>query len=120
MDRPGAAEDLEALRELLATPWPIVPASSVTGAGLAELGAQTFKALDIMRIYTKEPGRDADRARPFTLPRGSTVADLARTIHQDIAEGLKFARVWGASVFDGQSVGDAHVLEEGDVVEIHR
>jgi ribosome-interacting GTPase 1 len=73
-----------------------------------------------MRIYTKEPGRDPDRERPFTLPAGSTVGDLAATIHKDIAEKLKFARVWGRSVFDGQPVGDAHVLTEGDVVEIHR
>jgi ribosome-interacting GTPase 1 len=120
MDHEGSAGDLEALLELLEAPWSAVPVSSVTRVGLTELGARTFKALDIIRIYTKEPGRDADRDRPFTLPRGSTVSDLARTIHQDIAEGLKFARVWGASVFDGQSVGEAHVLEEGDVVEIHR
>jgi ribosome-interacting GTPase 1 len=120
MDRPGSDGDLDALRELLDTPWPIVAVSCVTRAGFDALGTLTFEALGIMRIYTKEPGKDADRRRPFTLPRGSTVGDLARTIHQDIAEALKFARVWGASVFDGQSVGEAHVLEEGDVVEIHR
>jgi hypothetical protein len=120
MDREGAEDDLEALAELLDTPWPTVPISSVTGAGLPELGARTFEALDIIRVYTKEPGREPDRDRPFTLHRGATVADLARTIHQDIAEELRFARVWGRSVFDGQSVGTAHPLEEGDVVEIHR
>jgi ribosome-interacting GTPase 1 len=120
MDREGAVGDLEALAELLATPWSIVPVSSVTRTGLPELGARTFDALDIIRVYTKEPGSEPDRDRPFTLARGSTVGDLARTIHQDIAEGLRFARVWGKTVFDGQSVGGAHVLEEGDVVEIHR
>ncbi len=120
MDRPRADEDLEALRELLEAPWPIAPVSSVTRAGLDTLGALTFEALDIMRIYTKEPGRDPDRSRPFTLPRASTVGDLARAIHQDIAAGLRYARVWGTGVFDGQSVGEAHVLAEGDVVEIHR
>lgn len=120
MDRRGAEGDLRALRELLETPWPVAPVSCVTRAGFDALGALTFAALDIMRIYTKEPGKEADRRRPFTLPRGSTVGDLARTIHQDIAEGLRFARVWGASVFDGQPVGEAHILEEGDVVEIHR
>jgi ribosome-interacting GTPase 1 len=83
------------------------------------LGKRTFTALDIIRIYTKEPKKEPDLARPFTLARGSTVGDLARTIHKDIAEGLKFARIWGPSVFDGQSVKEAHVLEEGDTVEIH-
>jgi ribosome-interacting GTPase 1 len=119
MDREGAEGDLEALRELLETPWPIVPVSSATGTGGDELGKQSFNALNIMRIYTKEPHDRADRERPFTLAKGSSVGDLARAIHQDIAQGFKFARVWGRSTFDGQSVKSAHVLQEGDVVEIH-
>lgn len=119
MDRQGAQGDLSALLELLDTPWPVIPVSTVTGAGLADLGHRSFEALDIIRVYTKEPKKEPDRDRPFTLARGSTVGDLARTIHKDIADGLKFARVWGPSTFDGQSVKDAHVLEEGDVVEIH-
>jgi len=119
MDRAGSKGDLEALQELLETPWPTVAVSCTSGAGLKELGQRTFAALDIIRIYSKEPGKQPDLARPFTLARGSTVGDLARTIHKDIAEGLKFARIWGPSVFDGQSVKQAHVLEEGDVVEIH-
>ena len=51
------------------------------------------------------------------VDRAST--DLARTIHKDIQENLKFARVWGQGVFDGQTVQQEHVLEEGDVVELH-
>ncbi len=119
MDREGAHEDLAAFHELLEVPWRTIPVSTVLGTGLEELGKNTFHALDIMRIYTKEPRKDADMERPFTLARGSTVGDLARHIHKDIADGLKFARVWGPSAFDGQSVHAAHVLEEGDVVEIH-
>jgi len=119
MDREGAAGDLEALHELLETDLPIVPVSTADGAGLDALARQTFDALDIMRIYTKQPGKEPDRERPFTLPRGSSVGELARVIHKDVADSLKFARVWGASLFDGQSVKAAHVLEEGDIVEIH-
>jgi ribosome-interacting GTPase 1 len=119
MDRPTAERDLGALRELLETPWPIAPVSAVTRAGFDQLGRQTFAALRIVRIYTKEPGKAPDRRRPFTLPAGSTVGDLARTIHHDIATHLKFARVWGRGAFAGQAVGEAHLLAEGDVVEIH-
>lgn len=57
--------------------------------------------------------------KPFTLPRGSTVETFAKAIHKEIAQGIKFARVWGPSAFDGQTVHEHHVLEEGDVVEIH-
>jgi ribosome-interacting GTPase 1 len=91
-----------------------------TGEAIEELGRATFEALGIMRVYSKEPRKDPDMTRPFTLPKGSTVQDLARAIHKDIAEEVKFARVWGPSAFDGQSVHEHHVLEEGDVVELHR
>ncbi len=120
MDRAGADGDLEALRQLLEVPWPIVPVSNVTRRGFDELGRRTFAALRVMRVYTKEPGKEPDRARPYTLPLGSTVADLARTIHNDVAATMKYAKLWGRSAFAGQSVGEAHVLVEGDVVEIHR
>lgn len=119
MDRPNAEGDLDVLRQLLETPWPIVPVSATTRGGFTELGRRTFAALGVMRIYTKEPGKDPDRERPFTLPLGSTVGDLAATIHNDIAQKLKHARVWGRGAFAGQAVGEAHVLVEGDVVEIH-
>lgn len=119
MDLPGAPGDLDALRELLETPWPHVAVSVKTEEGLAHLGSATFQALDIIRVYSKEPRKEADRSRPFTLPRGATVAELARAIHKEMADDLKFARVWGPSAYDGQSVHQSHVLEEGDVVELH-
>ncbi len=119
MDLDSAEGDLEAFRELVETNLPVVPVSTLEETGLTDLAGKTFDALGVMRIYAKQPGKDADREQPFTLPLGACVGDLARAIHKDVAEGFKFARVWGARVFDGQSVKAAHVLEEGDVVEIH-
>jgi uncharacterized protein len=118
MDRPGAREDLGVLDELLPLPWPRAAVSTVTGAGMAALGDRTFEALKVMRVYSKEPGHDPDMERPFTLPIGATVGDLARAIHGDLAEGLKFARVWGHAAFDGQRVNRDHALADGDVVEL--
>ena len=46
-----------------------------------------------------------------------TVLDVARLVHREIADKLKFARVWGKSVFDGQQCGPEHPVEDGDVVE---
>lgn len=119
MDKDGAEGDLEALDELLETDLPLIPVSTSASSGLEDLTQRTFEALDVIRIYSKQPGKEVDREQPFTLRRGSTVGDLAKAIHKDVAEGLRFARVWGVDVFDGQSVKAAHVLEEGDVVEIH-
>jgi ribosome-interacting GTPase 1 len=119
LDKPGVAESIDAMDELLDRCWPIVPVSSVTGAGLDALRQATFAAFDIVRVYTKEPGKSADRSAPFTLPRGATVADLAARIHKDLVAQMKFARVWGPSAFDGATVHKDHALAEGDVVEIH-
>jgi ribosome-interacting GTPase 1 len=68
--RPTAERDLGALRELHEVPWPLVPVSTVTRGGLGELSQRTFEALGIMRIHTKEPGKDPDRERPFTCRGG--------------------------------------------------
>jgi ribosome-interacting GTPase 1 len=119
LDKPGAGEDVSLLDELLEVPWPKVPVSNASGAGLELLGWKTFEALGILRVYSKQPGKPADREQPFTLPQGATVGDLARHIHKEIAERIKFARMWGGQVFDGQKVTSDHLLEEGDVVEIH-
>jgi hypothetical protein len=119
LDKPGVAEAIDVMDELLERRWPIVAVSSLTSAALGDLRKRTFEAFDIIRVYTKEPGKPADRSAPFTLPRGSTVADLATRIHKDLAATMKFARVWGTSAFDGAAVHKDHVLTEGDVVEIH-
>jgi ribosome-interacting GTPase 1 len=118
-DRAESAENLAILRELLDRPWPLRPVSAVDGSGLEALRRDTFTAMEVTRVYTKQPGKPPDLDQPFTLPRGSTVGQLARLIHKDLVQGLKFARIWGKGVFDGQTVQQAHVLADGDVVEIH-
>jgi ribosome-interacting GTPase 1 len=56
---------------------------------------------------------------PFTIPEGSTVMDLARVIHRELAEKLKAARIWGTGVYEGQSVQKNHVLQDKDIMELH-
>ena len=88
--------------------------------GLDELGDTLFAALDVIRVYTKEPGKRDPSQRPFTLNRGATVADLARNIHTDLERNFTFARVWSKRlVFSPQKVGVSFGLDDGDVVEIH-
>ena len=118
-DRPSASENLEILNELLEEPWPTISVSSLDGQGTDELAARTFEAMRVIRVYTKQPGKPPDRDQPFTLRTGATVGDLAQTIHKDLLQTLKFARVWGSSAFDGQTVQRDHILVDQDVVEIH-
>ena len=119
MDRPGAGENVEILDAILEKRWPLLPVSCVTGHGIEELKRRTFSDMEIMRVYTKQPGKPPDMGQPFTLQRGASVADLAERIHKEIREKLRFARIWGKGAFDGQTVQRDHVLSEGDVVEIH-
>jgi ribosome-interacting GTPase 1 len=119
LDREGGEDDLAIVDELLERRWPLVGVSVTTGRGIGELARRTFDALEIVRVYTKQPGKPADHQTPFTLPRGSTVGDLAAHVHKDLAASMKHARIWGPSAFDGQVVHADHVLVEGDVVEIH-
>jgi ribosome-interacting GTPase 1 len=119
LDAEGARERLEVLREWFAPRFSIVAVSAQTGEGLEMLRTETYHLLGVLRVYTKVPGKPADRTRPFTLPVGSTVLDLARAIHRDLEHSLKSARIWGTGVFDGQSVKRDHELHDGDLVELH-
>ena len=119
LDADGARDRLEVVREWFAPRFPITPVSALTGEGLESLRTATYHLLGVMRVYTKVPGRPADRSKPFTLPLGSTVLDLAREIHRDFEQSLKSARIWGTGVFDGQASKHDHELHDGDVVELH-
>lgn len=109
----------ELAREAAGADLPFFPVSAERGEGLDALRATLFALLERIRIYTKEPGKKPDRERPFVLPHGATVHDLALAVHKDVAGRLKYARIWGAARFDGQQVDREHVLTDGDVVELH-
>jgi len=113
------ADVFEDIKEYCEYPFEYVRISAVTGEGLDEFKAKVFELLDIIRVYTKKPGREADMTDPFTLARGSTVEYLAKAIHRELGEKLKSARVWGTGVHPGQNVQKTHVLNDKDVVELH-
>jgi ribosome-interacting GTPase 1 len=112
-------DEIEVLEELIEVRYPAISVSAKTGEGLDDIGPFLFRGLDIVRVYTKIPGHAAETDRPYTLFRGDTVADVARMVHRELAQSLKFARVWGSAKFDGQQVGKDHPVSDGDVLELH-
>ena len=118
--RPGAAERLDLLHELLPLDLPEYVISAQHGTGLEVLRTAIYESMDVVRVYSKLPSaKEADRQRPFTLRRGSTLLEMAGMVHKDFLDGLKFARVWGAAVHDGTQVKGDYVLHDQDVVELH-
>ena len=118
-DTPGAADRLEIMREMFESRFPIHVLDAESGDGLEEVRTALYRVLNVIRVYSKRPGKPADMASPFTLPVGGTVAQLAELVHRDFADKLKSARIWGTGVFDGQTVTREHVLHDKDVVELH-
>jgi ribosome-interacting GTPase 1 len=119
IDLPDADDRLAIVRELFGQRFAIHVISAEHGTGLQELRNAIYQFLNVIRVYTKQPGKPADLTSPFTCPAGSTLVEMAALVHRDFAEGLKSARIWGTGVYDGQSVKRNHVLHDKDVVELH-
>jgi ribosome-interacting GTPase 1 len=117
-DADGAQDRLDIVREMYGNRFPMHVIAAEHGTGLEELRSAIYEFLNVMRVYTKKPGKPADMTSPYALPIGSTVLDLAVAVHRDFEEKLKAAKVWGTGVFDGQSVTRDHELHEKDVVEL--
>lgn len=140
-DLPGAEMALAAASVRLAG-LTIVAVSTTTGQGLGELANVLWEMTGLMRVYSKQEdlrpsnngGKLQDRQhstgdtitgaptrRPFIIPRGSTVLELASHIHKELSEELDKAAVWGPSAkFPGQVVGKAHVLHDEDTVRLFK
>ncbi len=118
-DDENTDENLEIFRELLEDEWPLIAASTKTGRNLELLKQTLVKRLKIIRVYSKAPGKEPDLTAPFVLQEGSTVEDFAGKVHKDFVTKLKAVKVWGDAVYDGQMVQRDHILQDGDVVELH-
>ncbi len=112
-------EELELYLEVLGERFPVWTVSAITGQGLPELRAALFLFLDLIRVYTRVPGKAANFKSPFVVPVRTTITELADRIHHDLGKKFKFARVWGKETFEGQRVQREYLLQEGDIVEIH-
>ncbi len=97
---------------------PTIAVSAVSG-DLDGLKRKLFEILDVIRVYTKTPGGKPDMTDPIVLPEGSTLEQAATSIHKSFAQRMKFARIWGSGKHDGVMVSRDHVLQDGDIIELH-
>jgi ribosome-interacting GTPase 1 len=120
IDMPDAADRLEIVREMFGPRFEIHVIAAEQGTGLEELRLALYQFLNVIRVYTKQPGKPPDMTSPFTCPAGSTLVEMAALVHRDFADNLKSARIWGSGIFDGQTVKRDHILHDKDVVELHK
>ncbi|MBI4573242.1 MAG: TGS domain-containing protein [candidate division NC10 bacterium] len=119
VDAPSAEAALEIVQSYLGSRFPIHAVSAHSGRGLEPLRRLIYDGLKIVRVYSKPPGKEPSMQSPVVLRRGSTIVEMAGSIHKDFARQLKYARVWGGTKFSGQRVQRDYVVQEGDVIELH-
>ena len=98
--------------------------SVVLDLGLDILRQKIWRALGMVRIYTKKRSEKPDFEDPLILTMGRgglTVYHAILQIHKDLLNDFGSAYVWGKSCkFSPMRCGLSHTLADEDVVEIHK
>ena len=119
IDLPKARQNYIELRRQYHDQLPVVAISAKEGNGLENMKSEIYQILNIIRVYTKTPGNKPDFDDPIILEKGSTLEDAAADVHKDFLAKLKYARVWGSGKHDGVMVKRDHILQDGDIIELH-
>jgi len=119
VDLKEARENCRVFLDQFSPLYPLLCISAKEKSNLTEVPKEIFSVLDLIRVYTKAPGKNADLDDPVILSKGSSVFDFASQIHKDFTQKLKFARIWGQSKYSGQMVQRDHPLQDGDIIELH-
>jgi len=118
-DAKNAMDGYRAFEKQFGEGFPILPISAREGMNFEEIKKEIYQLLDIIRIYTKVPGKEPDLTEPVVLKKGSTVEDVALSVHKDFVAKFRYAKIWGSGKFDGQMVKRDYQVSEGDVIELH-
>ncbi len=98
---------------------PVLLVSAQQGKGMDELRGKIFLSLNLVRVYSKVPGKKPDMDQPFVFPQGTTVLEVATAIHKEVAAQFRYARIWGEGKPEGIMVPTDYQVRDGDVLEIH-
>ncbi len=119
IDLAEARQNYMALQDKYQGQLPVIAISASKGIGLEELKLEIFRVLDIIRVYTKTPRQKSDLSDPIILDKGNTLEDAAKAVHKDFRAKLKYARLWGSGKHDGIMVKRDHIMQDGDIIELH-
>ncbi|MFC2165009.1 GTPase [Acidobacteriota bacterium] len=118
-DMPDSELNLLLLKDACHTDFEIFQLSALQEEGLEELRERFFSILNVVRVYSKMPGKKAEKRDPYIFKKGETLMDMAKSVHKDFAQKLKFARIWGTGKYQGQKVNHEYLLQDEDIIELH-
>jgi small GTP-binding protein len=95
----------------------VVTVCAIDDESLEAFKDEVWELTGLLRINLRHRG--GTDAEPLAMEPGSTVAEVAASIHKDLGRDCLGARVWGPSArFGGQQVGRNHQVQDGDTLEI--
>lgn len=118
-DAQGSIERFEELETEYSERFDIVPTSALKQENLDLMSWAIYEHLDILRVYTKIPGRKRER-RPIVLPVGSVVEDAAGKVHKELfVERFRMAVIIREKdKIKRRQVGLSYPLQEGDILQL--
>lgn len=107
------------VREMPKVPFSYIPISTERDTGIEELKKAVYDKLDLIHIFTKRRGEEADMDEPMVVRKGITIAEVCEKLHRDLKKEFRYALVWGKSVkHQPQRVGLEHVMADRDIIQI--
>jgi small GTP-binding protein len=82
-DAQGSGARFKELEDNYSSRFDIIPVSAEKRENLDGMSWAFYRHLDILRVYTKIPGKQRER-KPIVLPEGSVVEDAAAKIHKEL------------------------------------
>jgi ribosome-interacting GTPase 1 len=119
LDLPESEKYLEEVREALCKDFTVTACTVGEQLYIEEMKRDIFKALKLVRVYSKVPGKEADLSAPFILSEGSSLLEFAEKVHKDFYKKLNYARIWGSELYNGQRASRGYILHDRDIVELH-
>jgi ribosome-interacting GTPase 1 len=118
-DAQGSVARFNELEEKYGSRFDIIPVSAEKNENLDGMSWAFYRHLDILRVYTKIPGKQRER-KPIVLPEGSVVEDAAAKIHKEL-----FIERFRAAVIIRENdkikrrvVGLNYPLQDSDVIQL--
>ncbi len=122
-DVEGSKEQYRALVKPFFKQFQILPISTLKGLGILNLKQEIYKGLDVIRVYTKEPGKEHS-PKPIVFPRGAVIEDVAKRLHDKFLKNFKFARISRQDPLDKKTISKKQVginyeLQDRDIIQFY-